>query len=99
MGNSTPAGTWCTPEVAKADWAYGACLNINFPDVPAERAGPLTVTRQGQGLMKALEDRRLTRGASLAATTMQIQLLDHLIMGAPAEGRAGYFSFRKSGLL
>ena len=23
----------------KADWAYGACLNVNFPDVPAERAG------------------------------------------------------------
>jgi 5'-nucleotidase len=39
----------------KADWADGACLNVNFPDVPAERAGPLTVTRQGQGLMKAVE--------------------------------------------
>jgi DNA repair protein RadC len=43
-------------------------------------------------------DRRLTR-ASLAATTMQIQLLDHLIMGAPADGRAGYFSFKEAGLL
>ena len=40
------------------------------------------------------ENRRLTRAASLAATTMQIQLLDHLIMGAPAECRAGYFSSR-----
>jgi len=39
----------------KADWADGACLNVNFPDVPAERAGPLTVTRQGQGLMEAVE--------------------------------------------
>ena len=39
----------------KANWADGACLNINFPDVPAERAGPMTVTRQGQGLMKAVE--------------------------------------------
>jgi DNA repair protein RadC len=46
-------------------------------------------------------DRRLTRAASLAATTMQIQLLDHLIMGAPAEAdaRAGYFSFKEAGLL
>ena len=26
---------------------------------------------------------------------MQIQFLDHLIMGAPAEGRAGYFSFKE----
>jgi 5'-nucleotidase len=39
----------------KANWADGACLNINFPDVPPERAGPMTVTRQGQGLMKAVE--------------------------------------------
>src|SRR5580704_11034349 len=44
-------------------------------------------------------DRRLTRAVSLAATTMQIQLLDHLIMGAPADGRAGYFSFKEAGLL
>jgi DNA repair protein RadC len=29
-------------------------------------------------------DRRLTRTVSLAASTMQIQFLDHLIMGAPA---------------
>jgi 5'-nucleotidase len=39
----------------QADWADGACLNVNFPDVPAERAGLLTVTRQGQGLMKAVD--------------------------------------------
>jgi DNA repair protein RadC len=44
-------------------------------------------------------DRRLTHSVSLAATTMQIQFLDHLIMGAPAEGRAGYFSFKEAGLL
>jgi DNA repair protein RadC len=44
-------------------------------------------------------DRRLTRAASLAATTMEIQLLDHLIRGAPADGRAGYFSFKEAGLL
>jgi DNA repair protein RadC len=40
-----------------------------------------------------------THAVSLAATTMQIQLLDHLIMGAPADGRAGYFSFKEAGLL
>lgn len=39
----------------QADWADSACLNVNFPDVPCERAGPLIVTRQGQGLMKAVE--------------------------------------------
>jgi proteasome lid subunit RPN8/RPN11 len=41
-------------------------------------------------------DRRLTRAASLAATTVHIQLLDHLVMGAPAEGRTGYFSFKEA---
>jgi DNA repair protein RadC len=44
-------------------------------------------------------DRRLTRSVSLAASTMQIQFLDHLIMGAPADCRAGYFSFKEAGLL
>ena len=32
-----------------------ACLNVNFPDVPAERAGPLTPTRQGMGLVQSIE--------------------------------------------
>ncbi|MBD1589689.1 5'/3'-nucleotidase SurE [Pseudomonas typographi] len=32
-----------------AGWAASACLNVNFPDVPAEQAGPLQVTRQGRG--------------------------------------------------
>jgi 5'-nucleotidase len=38
-----------------ADWADGACLNVNFPDVPAEHAGPMVVTRQGQGMMRAVQ--------------------------------------------
>jgi 5'-nucleotidase len=41
--------------LVKAEWADGACLNVNFPDVAAERAGPLTITRQGQGLMKGVD--------------------------------------------
>ncbi len=32
-----------------------ACLNVNFPDVPAERTGPLTLTRQGVGLVQGIE--------------------------------------------
>jgi RadC-like JAB domain len=44
-------------------------------------------------------DRRLTRSVSLAASTMQIRFLDHLIMGSPAEGRAGHFSFKETGRL
>lgn len=32
-----------------------ACLNVNFPDVPVERTGPLTLTRQGFGLVRGIE--------------------------------------------
>ena len=46
---------WVIRTLLEADWAYAACLNVNFPDVPADRAGPLTVTRQGQGLMKGVD--------------------------------------------
>ena len=30
---------------------------------------------------------------------MQIQMLDHVIVGAPAIGRAGYFSFKEVGVI
>jgi 5'-nucleotidase len=38
-----------------AGWSDQACLNVNFPDVPAEAAGPLTLTRQGAGLFKRID--------------------------------------------
>jgi 5'-nucleotidase len=31
------------------------CLNVNFPDVDASAAGPLTVTRQGAGLVRGID--------------------------------------------
>src|SRR5580698_3802414 len=46
---------WVIRRLLKADWADRACLNVNFPDVPAELAGLLTVTRQGQGLIDGIE--------------------------------------------
>jgi len=30
---------------------------------------------------------------------LQIQFLDHIILGSPQEGRAGYFSFKEAGIL
>jgi 5'-nucleotidase len=36
-------------------WNEQACLNVNFPDIPAELAGPLTLTRQGAGLVKRID--------------------------------------------
>jgi hypothetical protein len=46
---------WVIRRLLKANWADVASLNVNFPDVPAESVGLLTVTRQGQGLMNGLE--------------------------------------------
>lgn len=47
------------PDVIQRLWETGwnanACLNVNFPDVPADEAGPLTFTRQGAGLVKNID--------------------------------------------
>jgi 5'-nucleotidase len=46
------------PEVIRRLFHAGidrhACLNVNFPDVPPEDAGPLTPTRQGAGIVKSI---------------------------------------------
>jgi DNA repair protein RadC len=44
-------------------------------------------------------DHGLTRRLAEAAELLQIKLLDHIIIGAPAEGRAPYFSFKEAGVL
>ena len=37
-----------------AGWDIHACLNVNFPNVAPADAGPLTLTRQGAGLVKTI---------------------------------------------
>jgi DNA repair protein RadC len=44
-------------------------------------------------------DHTLTRRLREAAELLQIKLLDHVIIGAPAEGRLPYFSFKEMGVL
>ncbi len=44
-------------------------------------------------------DRRLTRQLTEAAQFLQIEFLDHIIIGSPEGGRQPYFSFREAGLL
>ena len=36
-------------------WSAGTCLSINFPDLPAEEAGPLTLARQGAGSVEGMD--------------------------------------------
>jgi len=42
---------------------------------------------------------RLTGRISEAARILQIQLLDHVIIGQPMNGRQGYFSFKEAGII
>lgn len=44
-------------------------------------------------------DRRLTTRLAEAARLLQIQLLDHVILGAPDNGRTPWFSFKQIGLV
>src|SRR5436190_3333935 len=44
-------------------------------------------------------DHSLTRRLAEAAELLEIKLLDHIIIGAPAEGNPGYFSFKEAGVL
>jgi 5'-nucleotidase len=36
-------------------WGAATCLNVNFPDLPADEVGPLTLARQGPGLIQGLQ--------------------------------------------
>jgi len=44
-------------------------------------------------------DRRLTTRLSEAARLLQVQLLDHVILGTADNGRAPWFSFKQTGLI
>jgi 5'-nucleotidase len=36
-------------------WGAATCLNVNFPDLPPAGCGPLTLARQGPGLIQGLQ--------------------------------------------
>jgi DNA repair protein RadC len=44
-------------------------------------------------------DLRLTRRVAECARMLQMQFLDHIIVGSPSDGRPGYFSFKEAGIL
>jgi DNA repair protein RadC len=44
-------------------------------------------------------DLRLTRRIAECARLLQMQFLDHLIVGSPQGDRPGYFSFKEAGIL
>ena len=44
-------------------------------------------------------DIRLTRRTVEAGRILQLQLIDHVIIGAPAPNRSSYFSFKECGVV
>jgi DNA repair protein RadC len=44
-------------------------------------------------------DIRLTRRLAEGARILQINMLDHVIVGQPFDGRPGYFSFKEAGMI
>ena len=46
-------------------WSEATCLNVNFPDLPAAEAGPLTLARQGIGLIQGMRVETRTDPRSL----------------------------------
>jgi DNA repair protein RadC len=44
-------------------------------------------------------DLRLTRRINEASRILQLNLIDHVIIGAPARGRSSYFSLKEGGVI
>ena len=44
-------------------------------------------------------DMRLTRGLAEGAVILQLNMLDHVIIGQPCNSQQGYFSFKEAGLM
>jgi 5'/3'-nucleotidase len=36
-------------------WSAGTCLSVNFPDLPPDEVGPLTLARQGAGTVQGMD--------------------------------------------
>jgi DNA repair protein RadC len=47
----------------------------------------------------SLADHRITRSLKDAAHLLQINLIDHVILGSPDGGRVPYYSFKEAGLI
>ncbi len=47
-------GAGVVRQLLEIGWGGDACLNVNFPDLPAAAVGPLTLARQGVGLIRGM---------------------------------------------
>jgi DNA repair protein RadC len=74
--------------------------DVFHPAVVSEAYAVIVVHNHPSGdVSPSQADHSLTRRLGEAAELLQIKLLDHIIIGAPTDGNAGYFSFREAGVL
>jgi DNA repair protein RadC len=55
--------------------------------------------RRGDRKFQPKADMRLTRRIVEASRILQVHLVDHVTIGAPAPGRNDYFSFKEAGVI
>jgi 5'-nucleotidase len=51
---SRTLGAKVVRELVAVGWSRDACLNVNFPACPADKAGPITLARQGVGMIEGM---------------------------------------------
>jgi 5'-nucleotidase len=51
---SRTLGAKVVRELLAIGWSKDACLNVNFPACPAAKAGPITLARQGAGMIEGM---------------------------------------------
>jgi len=74
--------------------------DVFHPAVAASAYAVIVVHNHPSGdASPSQSDHSLTRRLAEAAELLQIKLLDHIIIGAPADGSTGYFSFKEAGVL
>ncbi len=74
--------------------------DVFHPAVVSSAYAVIVVHNQPSGdASPSQADHSRTRRLAEAAELLQIKLLDHIIIGAPANGNAGYFSFKEAGVL
>jgi DNA repair protein RadC len=74
--------------------------DIFHPAVAASAYAVIVVHNHPSGdASPSQTDHSLTRRLAEAAELLQIKLLDHIVIGSPTEGSAGYFSFKEAGVL
>ena len=55
MGEAASLGPGIVRRLIDIGWSTNTCLSVNFPDLPAEEAGPLTLARQGTGSVQGMD--------------------------------------------